>query len=138
MECWSAKAEWTRFHFSELDRLADPLPEAKGIIFRCADDYLEASSRDDLLEDRSLLVYKMSGKPLSDGHEFPLRAIIPFKYAYKNAKAILEIEYVKEHPYGTWSKICPYSSHGNILPGYGHSLVLGKKRLKIYGGEIRF
>ncbi len=138
VECWSAKAEWTGFHFSELDRLVQPLPEAKGIVFRCADEYLEAALREDLLQPRTLMVYEMNGKPLSDGHGFPLRAVMPFKYGYKNPKAILEIEYVKEPPYGTWSKIGPYSADGTILPGYDHPLDQGKMTRKIYGGEIRY
>ncbi len=138
VECWSAKAEWAGFHFSELDHLAEPLPEAKGIVFHCADDYIEAALREDLLQPRSLLVYAMNDKPLSDGHGFPLRVIMPFKYGYKNPKAILEIEYVKEPPYGTWSKIGPYSADGTILPGYDHPLDMGGETRKIYGGEIRY
>lgn len=138
VECWSAKAEWTGFHFSEIDRLTQPLPEAMGVVFRCADDYIEAGLREDFLQPRTLMVYAMNGKPLSDGHGFPLRVIMPFKYGYKNPKAILEIEYVKEPPYGTWSKIGPYSADGTILPGYDHPLDQGKKARKIYGGEIRY
>ena len=86
---------------------------------------------------RTLLVTHMNGAPLSDEHGFPLRIIAPFKYGYKNPKAILRIEYVNAVQYGTWSKIGPYSPDGTILPGTDHPLELGKRPHQIPGGEIR-
>ncbi len=78
----------------------------------------------------------MNGGPLSDEHGFPLRVIVPFKYGYKNPKAILKIEFVEETVYGTWSKIGPYSTDGTILPGWDHPLDQGKIKRRISGGEI--
>ena len=46
------------------------------------------------LREETLLAYNMNGKPLTDEHGFPLRVIVPFKYGYKNPKAILKMEYV--------------------------------------------
>ncbi|NIQ01475.1 MAG: molybdopterin-dependent oxidoreductase, partial [Nitrospinaceae bacterium] len=63
-----------------------------------------------------------NGEPLTDEHGFPLRVIIPFKYGYKNPKAILKMEYVAEPRPGTWSRIGPYSRDGTILPGTDHPL----------------
>lgn len=136
VECWSAKAEWQGFHLSELEKIVQPLPEAAGIVFHCADDYIEYLDRESLNKDRSLLAYNMDGKPLSHEHGFPLRVIVPFKYGYKNPKAILRIEYVAQPIPGTWSKIGPYSIDGTILPGYDHPLDNNGIRRTIYGGEI--
>ena len=137
VECWSAKAEWSGFYFSELMKFCPPNPEATGVVFHCGDIYKEHLSLEDLKHPRTLLVTHMDGAPLSDEHGFPLRVIVPFKYGYKNPKAILKIEYVSELQYGTWSKIGPYSPDGTILPGTDHPLDLGKTPHRISGGEIK-
>jgi len=136
VECWSAKAEWTGFHFSDLMKLCPPKPEAKGVAFHCGDAYVEHLSLVNLTHPRTLLVTGMDGAPLSHEHGFPLRVIVPFKYGYKNPKAILKIEYVSDVQFGTWSKIGPYSPDGTILPGTDHPLDLGKTPRRIPGGEI--
>jgi len=136
VECWSAKAKWRGFALADLERQVRPHPEAVGILFRCADTYVEYLSLEDLHHTRTLLVHTMNDKSLSDEHGFPLRVIIPFKYGYKSPKAILEMEYVAEHKKGTWSQIGPYSVDGTILPGYDHPLDRGKKRRRIFGGEV--
>jgi DMSO/TMAO reductase YedYZ molybdopterin-dependent catalytic subunit len=136
VECWSAKAQWEGFHISHLHEKVRPLPDAEGVVFRCADSYNEYLPLNDLTHERALLVHTMNKEPLSDEHGFPLRVIVPFKYGYKSPKAVLEMEYVKGFHLGTWSKIGPYSLDGTILPGYDHPLDMGKKRRKIFGGEI--
>ncbi|MDH5762323.1 MAG: molybdopterin-dependent oxidoreductase [Nitrospinota bacterium] len=136
VECWSAKAEWTGFHFSELMKLCPPKPEVTGVVFHCGDVYTEHLSLEDLNHPRTLLVTEMDGAPLSDEHGFPLRVIVPFKYGYKNPKAIIKIEYVSESQYGTWSKIGPYSPDGTILPGTDHPLDFSKTPRRIPGAEI--
>ena len=136
VECWSAKAEWSGFHFSELMKLCPPKPQATGVVFHCGDVYKEHLSLEDLQHPRTLMVTQMDGAPLSDEHGFPLRVIAPSKYGYKNPKAIVKIEYVSELQYGTWSKIGPYSPDGTILPGTDHPLDFGRTPRRISGGEI--
>ncbi len=136
VECWSAKAAWSGFSLSELEKRVKPSPEAVGVLFRCADTYVEYLALEDLHHARTLLAHTMNGQPLTDEHGFPLRVIIPYKYGYKSPKAILEIEFVSEAGRGTWNRIGPYSVDGTILPGYDHPLDRGKKRRRITGGEI--
>ena len=136
VECWSARANWSGFAVRELEEVVKPLPQARGILFHCGDDYKEYLSRKDLNQDRVILAYSMNGHPLSDGHGFSLRLIAPSKYGYKNPKAILEMEYVSEHRVGTWSKIGPYSPDSTILPGTDHPLEFNKEPRRISGGEI--
>jgi methionine sulfoxide reductase catalytic subunit len=136
VECWSARAEWQGFSMADLESKVQPLPEATGVLFHCADTYQEYLPRESLLRSETLLAYNMNGKPLTDEHGFPLRVIVPFKYGYKNPKAILKMEYVSEQKAGTWSKIGPYSMDGTILPGTDHPLEFEKKPRRIPGGEI--
>jgi len=136
VECWSARAEWQGFSMKELENKVHPFPEVTGVVFHCADAYIEYLPRESLLRTETLLAYNMDGKPLTDEHGFPLRVIVPFKYGYKNPKAILKMEYVSNFQAGTWSKIGPYSIDGTILPGTDHPLDFGKKPRRIPGGEI--
>jgi sulfoxide reductase catalytic subunit YedY len=136
VECWSARAEWQGFSMGELEKLVKPHPSAIGVVFHCADAYIEYLPRESLLKPETLLVYNMDGKPLTDEHGFPLRVIVPFKYGYKNPKAILKMEYVSNFQAGTWSKIGAYSMDGTILPGTDHPLEFGKRPHRIPGGEI--
>jgi methionine sulfoxide reductase catalytic subunit len=136
VECWSARAEWQGFAIQDLEEKIRPLPEATGVLFHCADTYQEYLPRESLLRPETLLAYTMNGKPLTDEHGFPLRVIVPFKYGYKNPKAILTMEYVADIKAGTWSRIGPYSVDGTILPGTDHPLDFGKQPRRIPGGEI--
>lgn len=136
VECWSAKAEWEGFHFSEIARRVNPKPGALGVLFRCADSYEEFLTLDDLLHRRTMMVHRMNGEPLSDEHGFPLRVIVPFKYGYKSPKAILEMEFVGKVTPGTWSRIGPYSVDGTILPGYDTPLDGEGGKRRISGGEV--
>ncbi len=136
VECWSAKAEWAGFHISDIESIVQPDKSSTGVLFHCGDNYQEYLERTSLSHPRTLLAYAMDGNSLSDGHGFPLRVIAPFKYGYKNPKAILKMEYVDGTVSGTWSKIGPYSTDGTILPGYDHPLDRGKVKRRIAGGEI--
>lgn len=137
VECWSARARWQGFSIQDLEEKVAPHPQAAGVLFHCADTYQEYLPRESLMREETLLAYNMDGKPLTDEHGFPLRVIVPFKYGYKNPKAILIMEYVDDVKAGTWSKIGPYSMDGTILPGYDHPVDLDKKARRISGGEIR-
>lgn len=136
VECWSARARWSGFSFAEIERRVEPMEESVGVVFHCADAYIEHLSLETLRQPRTLLVTHMNGAPLPDEHGFPLRVIAPMKYGYKNPKAILKMEFVSQEVWGTWSKIGPYSTDGTILPGTDHPLEYNKQPRRISGGEI--
>lgn len=136
VECWSARARWGGFPFDELALLAGPSAEARAVRFTCGDGYVECLSLEDLRREGVLLVHSMDGAPLSDEHGFPLRIIAPFKYGYKNPKAIVKIEFIAEAEPGTWSRIGAYSWDGTVLPGTDHPLEFDKVPRRIPGGEI--
>ncbi len=136
VECWSARARWSGFSFAELEQRVKPDAGARGVVFHCADAYVEFLPLETLRHRRTLMVTHMNGDPLSDEHGFPLRVIAPMKYGYKNPKAILKMEFVDREVWGTWSKIGPYSADGTILPGTDHPLEYNKQARRIPGGEI--
>ena len=90
VECWSAKAKWEGFHFSELVEKLKPDPTAKFVYIQSADSYYESFTVEELLRARVLFVLRMDGQPLSRDHGYPLRLIAPFKYGYKNINSIYQ------------------------------------------------
>lgn len=136
VECWSAKAIWEGFHFTELIKKVRPDPKARYVYFQSADSYYESYMLEELLRPRVLLVLRMDGQPLTKNHGFPLRLIAPFKYGYKNVKYITRIEFRAERKRNYWADNGPYSVDGTIQPGIDHPLDFKKKPLPINGGEV--
>jgi len=71
--------------------LIEPLPSVKWVHFHCADGYYESLSLDSLLDERTILVYRMNDQILPDIYGAPLRLIVPPLYGYKNPKAIVRL-----------------------------------------------
>jgi len=136
VECWSAKAKWEGFHFSELAKKIQPDPSAKYVYIQSADSYYESFTVEELLRPRVLFVLRMDGQPLSKDHGYPLRLIAPFKYGYKNIKYITSIKFLNTRKRNYWSNSGPYSVDGTIQPGIDHPLDFNKKPLSINGGEV--
>ena len=139
MECWSAAAKWEGFHLRSLLEIVDPLPGARweGFHLHCADDYYESSSLEELLMGRVLFVHRMNDQFLPDVYGAPLRLMVPFKYGYKNPKAIVRLVFAKEELPGYWPTVGPYTTGGDIRPGSDHPLDLDGTR-QITGGEVRY
>ena len=136
VECWSAKAKWEGFEFSELVKKVQPDPAAKFVYIQSADSYYESFALEELLRPRVLFVLRMNGKSLSKDHGYPLRLIAPFKYGYKNIKYITSIKFLDTRKRNYWSNSGPYSVDGTIQPGIDHPLDFKKKPLPINGGEV--
>ena len=48
VECWSSRAEWQGFSIGDLEEKIQPLPEATGVLFHCADStHFVARGRND-------------------------------------------------------------------------------------------
>jgi hypothetical protein len=57
------------------------------------------------MHPQSLLVYEMSGQPLTPGHGAPLRLAMPIKYGYKQIKQIGLICYTDTRPNDYWANL---------------------------------
>jgi sulfoxide reductase catalytic subunit YedY len=133
VECWSAAAGWEGFHLSALLELVDPHPEAEWLQIHCADGYYESLNMVQLLADRVLFAHHMNDQRLPDIYGAPLRLVVPYLYGYKNAKAIVRLEFTREESRGYWSTVGLYDPIGNIRPGRDHPLDLEGSR-EIPGG----
>jgi DMSO/TMAO reductase YedYZ molybdopterin-dependent catalytic subunit len=103
VEGWSVlNCKWEGISFKCIVNLAKPKTNAKFVTFECADGYTTSLTLDELMEEDVLLAYKFDGKDLEEGLGWPLRLIIPDKYAYKNAMWIMRIRFTTKKEKGYW------------------------------------
>jgi len=57
-----------------------------------------------LLEEDTILAYKMYGKPLPKRHGYPLRLVVSQLYAWKSAKYVWGLEITSEPKEGFWEE----------------------------------
>lgn len=55
-----------------------------------------------LMADDTLLVWERNGEPIPFDHGYPLRLIVPSRYAYKSVKWVVKIELVDRDIPGYW------------------------------------
>jgi DMSO/TMAO reductase YedYZ molybdopterin-dependent catalytic subunit len=111
---WSIKdVVWEGVAFRELAKLTGIKPEAKWVMFHCADGYTAPVPLEDCMVEDSLLAVKMNGKPIPIQQGFPVRPFIPHLYGWKSAKWLTRIEFLPEYEDGYWEKYS-YHERGNV------------------------
>ena len=98
-----SNAVWKGIRLRELLEKVGPKPEAKVVVFRCADNYHTAIPLEKAMQEETLLAYEMNGEPLPTEHGFPVRLLNPGHYGTKNPKWIINIQLAKEHE-SYWEK----------------------------------
>ncbi|MBX7496450.1 molybdopterin-dependent oxidoreductase [Qipengyuania sp. 6B39] len=99
VEGWSAIGEWTGPQLSLLLDEAGLKPEARFIVFRCADnlngqDYYETVDLVDAYHPQTIIAHSLNGEPLPVRNGAPLRMRIERQLGYKHAKYLTAIEAV--------------------------------------------
>jgi len=98
VEGWSAIGKWTGVPLHALLDRVDPLPEARYVVFHCADPdefgapYYESLDFDDAYHAQTILAYALNDRPLPVGHGAPLRLRVERQLGYKMAKYVMRIE----------------------------------------------
>ncbi len=105
VEGWSVLGcRWEGIRFRDLMTYAGLKPTARCATFRCADGYTTSLSLEELSGDDVLLAYKLDGEELEVGLGFPLRLVVPNKYAYKSALWLTQIRFTAEKELGYWER----------------------------------
>ena len=62
------------------------------------------------------------GEPLPKQNGAPLRLVLPWKYGYKGAKAVVRIEFTDKQPKTFWNELQPkeYGFLSNVNPNVPH------------------
>jgi DMSO/TMAO reductase YedYZ molybdopterin-dependent catalytic subunit len=105
VEGWSAIGGWTGVPLGQLLSAAGLAPNARYVVFHCADDmdestdganlYYESIDLIDAFHPQTILAYAMNDMPLPVEHGAPVRMRIERQLGYKQAKYVMRIEVVK-------------------------------------------
>jgi sulfoxide reductase catalytic subunit YedY len=137
VEGWSIVVPWVGFSLSELIKRADPLPKSKFVEFTTILDrkqmpgqrghvldwpYVEGLRMDEAMHPLALLCFGMYGEVLPNQDGAPLRVVVPWKYGFKSAKAIVRIRFTDSQPVNTWNRSAPneYGFYSNVNPNVDH------------------
>jgi DMSO/TMAO reductase YedYZ molybdopterin-dependent catalytic subunit len=102
VEGWSAIAKWKGTRLSALLDAVKVKPEARYVMFYCADPmnedgtdlYYESIDFDDARHEQTILAYELNDEPLPVPNGAPLRLRVERQLGYKHAKYITGIEFV--------------------------------------------
>ncbi|MDY7099192.1 MAG: molybdopterin-dependent oxidoreductase [Pseudomonadota bacterium] len=125
VEGWSAIGEWTGPRLSALLDMARIRPEAKFIVFRCADTlygrpYYESVDLIDAYHEQTIIAHSLNGEPIPEKNGAPLRMRIERQLGYKHAKFLTVIEAVEtldgigDGKGGFWEDIGDYQWYAGI------------------------
>ena len=84
--------------------------------------YREGLRIDEAMHPLTTLVTGLYGKKLPNQNGAPLRLIVPWKYGFKSAKAIVHIKLVEKMPTSSWMRSSPreYGFYSNVNPNVDH------------------
>src|SRR5882757_4007515 len=101
VEGWSAIGKWTGVPLSSVLKLAQVSPNARFVVFHCADSlergedpYYESIDLVDAFHPQTLLAYELNGRTLAIANGAPLRLRVERQLGYKQAKYVMRIEVV--------------------------------------------
>jgi len=137
VEGWSIVVPWVGFSLNELIKRAEPLGKAKYVEFTTIYDpgqmpgqsrqvldwpYVEGLRMDEAMHPLALLCFGMYGETLPNQDGAPLRIVLPWKYGFKSAKAIVKIKFTDKQPINTWNRSAPneYGFYSNVNPNVDH------------------
>src|ERR1700692_1912044 len=137
VEGWSIVVPWVGFSLSELIKRANPTSKAKFVEFTTILDltqmpgqqrqvlewpYVEGLRMDEAMHPLTLLGFGMYGEDLPKQDGAPIRLIVPWKYGFKSAKAIVRIRFTEKQPMNTWNISAPreYGFYSNVNPNVDH------------------
>jgi DMSO/TMAO reductase YedYZ molybdopterin-dependent catalytic subunit len=104
VEGWSAIGKWTGVPLAAILASVKPKPEARFVVFHCADEfaddedkvaYYESIDMDDAYHAQTILAYQLNDQPLPVTNGAPLRLRVERQLGYKQAKYIMRIELVE-------------------------------------------
>ncbi len=137
VEAWSMVIPWVGFPLGDLLRRFKPTSKAKYVAFKTLYDpkqmpgerggvlpwpYVEGLRIDEAMHPLALMVVGLYGKVLPNQNGAPLRLMVPWKYGFKNIKAIVGIEFSETQPHNTWNVVAPneYGFFANVNPHVDH------------------
>jgi methionine sulfoxide reductase catalytic subunit len=137
VEGWSMVIPWRGFQLSKLLDMVKPKAEAKFVRFTSFNDpkqeqnahypgfswpYTEGLRIDEAMNELAFLATGLYQKPLPPQDGAPIRLVVPWKYGFKSAKALVKIELIATQPDTFWPNAAPneYGFYSNVNPEVPH------------------
>lgn len=137
VEGWSMVIPWLGFPLAKLLEEVEPLGSARYVRFISVArpevmpgirtsfypwPYQEGLRLDEAYHDLTLLATGLYGELLPNQNGAPIRLVVPWKYGFKSAKAIVKIELTEQQPQTFWNLIAPdeYGFYSNVNPQKPH------------------
>jgi sulfoxide reductase catalytic subunit YedY len=137
VEGWSMVVPWSGFQLSKLLDVVKPKATAKYVRFISFNDpkqeqyanypgfswpYTEGLRMDEAMNELTLLATGLYQKPLPKQDGAPIRLVVPWKYGFKSAKALVKIELIDAMPDTFWPNSAPneYGFYSNVNPAVPH------------------
>jgi sulfoxide reductase catalytic subunit YedY len=138
VEGWSMVIPWEGFPLNKLLKEVEPTSAAKYVRFESVLrpeempgqtrsifytwPYVEGLRLDEAMNDLTLMVTGVYGKPILPQNGAPLRLAVPWKYGFKSIKSIVKIDLVADQPTSLWMAAAPdeYGFYANVNPDVPH------------------
>lgn len=138
VEAWAMVVPWTGFPLASLLKLVEPKSSARYLRFVSAKKpkempgmramsyypwpYKEGLRIDEAKNPLAFIATGIYGAPLPKQQGAPIRLVMPWKYGFKSAKSIVEVEFTKTQPKTFWNGLAPeeYSFLANVNPKVPH------------------
>ncbi len=137
VEAWSMVIPWNGFPLRSLVERLKPTSRARFVEFTTILDpqqmpgqrtdvlpwpYVEGLRMDEALHPLTILATGLYGRPLPNQDGAPIRLVVPWKYGFKGAKAIVKIGFTASQPLNTWNVVAPneYGFYANVNPTVDH------------------
>lgn len=84
--------------------------------------YVEGLRLDEAMHPLTMIATGLYGQPLPNQNGAPIRLVVPWKYGFKNIKAIVRITLTDTQPQSTWNQMAPqeYGFYANVNPQVDH------------------
>ncbi len=153
VEAWSMVIPWTGFSLASLLQRFKPTSKAKYVEFTTLLDpkqmpgqrdavlrwpYVEGLRMDEAMHPLAFMAVGLYGKTLPNQSGAPLRLVVPWKYGFKNIKAIVRIRFTEQQPRNSW-QIAAASEYGffaNVNPAVDHPRWSQATERRIGGGLL--
>jgi sulfoxide reductase catalytic subunit YedY len=151
VEAWSMVIPWVGLPLAQLIKWAEPTANAKYVEFISMADpqsmpgvrvpvldwpYVEGLRMDEAMNPLTILAVGLYGEVLPNQNGAPMRLVVPWKYGFKGAKAIVKIRFTETMPQTAWVKAGPneYGFYANVNPTVDHPRWTQASERRIGGG----
>lgn len=151
VEAWSMVVPWVGLPLAQLIKWAEPTGNAKFVEFTSLADprsmpgvnipvldwpYVEGLRLDEAMNPLAILAVGLYGEFLPNQDGAPMRLVVPWKYGFKGAKAIVKIRFTETMPQTAWVKAGPdeYGFYANVNPAVDHPRWTQASERRIGGG----